>query len=195
MAVSPAYGRNPAGQRIVGSGQSATLPVPDTIALIAIGSPTRPFGGSSVSSSASPCPATRCSPRPRPAGRGSTVTGTVSLRSEYPSSPLKNEKPTGTAYATLAVGMTVRPDASAAHRHAKGRGRVFVSALPHAYRPDQEGAGTLGLEPQLARHGADRSPHSFEGHLRHVTGADDDEARETGEGYSDRLRRAGARSD
>src|SRR3989442_2728963 len=112
MAVSPAYGRNPAGQRIAGSGQSATLPVPDTVALIAIGSPTRPFGGSSVSSSASPCPATGCSADRRPAGRGSTVTGTVSLRSEYRSSRLKSENPTGTAYATVAGGITIRPGAS-----------------------------------------------------------------------------------
>src|SRR3989442_2204440 len=112
MAVSPAYGRNPAGQRIVGSGHSATLPVPDTVALIAIGSPTRPFGGSSVSSSASPCPATGGPAGRRPAGRGSTVTGTVSLRSEYRSSRLKSENPTGTAYATVAGGITIRPGAS-----------------------------------------------------------------------------------
>src|SRR3989442_14843329 len=104
MAVSPAYGRNPAGQRIVGSGHSATLPVPDTVALIAIGSPTRPFGGSTVSSSANPCPPTGCSARPRPAGRGSTVTGPLSLRGEYLSPRLESENPAGTASAPLARG-------------------------------------------------------------------------------------------
>src|SRR5258706_3449654 len=107
MAVSPAYGRNPAGQRIVGSGQSATLPVPDTVALIAIGSPTRPFGGSSVSSSASPCPATGRSPGPRPPGRGSTGTGNGALRTGDRPPPFENRNPTGTPERTLASGMHV----------------------------------------------------------------------------------------
>src|SRR6185437_5214426 len=109
MAVSPGYGRKPAGQRITGSGQSATLPAPDTVAVIAIGSPTRPFDGSS----ASPCATTGWSSAGRRAmGNGSTVTSTVSLRSEYRSSRLKTENPTGTAYATVAGGIAIRPGAS-----------------------------------------------------------------------------------
>ncbi len=113
MAVSPEYGRKPGGQRITGSGQSATLPAPDTVAVIVIGSPTRAFGGSSASSSASPCATTGWSSAGRrAAGKGSTVTSTVSLRSEYRSSRRKTENPTGTAYATVAGGIAIRPGAS-----------------------------------------------------------------------------------
>src|SRR2546429_166680 len=112
VPVSPAYARNPAGQPIRGSGHSASFPTPDSVAVTAMGSPTRPLGGSSRRSRLSPRATAGGSPAARAPGSGSTCTGTVSLRNEKRSSRLKNEKLAGTAYSTVAGGMTIRPGAS-----------------------------------------------------------------------------------
>jgi len=98
MPVSPEYERNPGGKRITGSGQSATFPAPDNDAVMAIGSPTRPLGGSSRRSNASPWATTGWSSAGRRrAGSANTVTGTVSLRREYRSSRRSMEKLSGSA--------------------------------------------------------------------------------------------------
>src|SRR2546430_13113771 len=96
VPVSPAYERNPGGHPITGSGHSATFPTPDSVAVTAIGSPTRPLGGSSRRSRLSPRATAGGSPAAAGApGNGSTCTGTGSLRQEYRSSPLQNEKLAG----------------------------------------------------------------------------------------------------
>ena len=87
------------------------------------------------------------------------------------------------------------PGRRTVHGHGERRSRDLPGPLPHAHGPDHECAGTLGLEPQLACHGPDRSPHRFECHLRHLAGADDREAREAGQDQGHRLRRAGPRAD
>src|SRR5437763_17063378 len=97
VPVSPAYARNPAGQPITGSGHSATLPTPDNVAVTAIGSPTRPLGGSSRRSRLSPRATAGGSPAVAGApGSGSTCTGTVALRKEYRASRVKDEEAAGT---------------------------------------------------------------------------------------------------
>src|SRR2546423_12954496 len=110
VPASPAYERNPGGHPITGSGHNATFPTPDSVAVTAMGSPTRPLGGSSRRSSVSPCATAGGSPAAAGApGSGSTCTGTGSLRKEYRSSRLKNEKLAGTAYSTVAGGTQTRP--------------------------------------------------------------------------------------
>src|SRR2546429_3504282 len=108
VPVSPAYARNPAGQPIRGSGHSATFPTPDSVAVTAMGSPTRPLGGSSRRSRLSPRATAGGSP-PAPAPRsGSTRTGTGSLRNEKRASRLKNKKLAGTADSTVGGGKKQR---------------------------------------------------------------------------------------
>ena len=147
VPVSPAYERNPAGQPIRGSGHSATFPTPDSVAVTAMGSPTRPLGGSSRRSRLSPRATAGGSPAARAPGSGSTCTGTVSLRNEKRSSRLKNEKLAGTAYSTVAGGMTIRPGASG------NTASCATNRSSQRPRTRREAATSLGAAP-----GYDQTP-------------------------------------
>src|SRR5256886_16132246 len=98
VPVSPAYERNPAGQPIRGSGHSATFPTPDSVAVTAIGSPTRPLGGSSRRSRLSPrATAGGTPPVAGGPGRGRPRPGTGLLRKEKPAPRAEKKKRGGTA--------------------------------------------------------------------------------------------------
>src|SRR2546430_13114759 len=88
VPVSPAYERNPGGHPNTGSGHSATLPTPDSVAVTAIGSPTRPLGGSSRRSRLSPRATAGGSPAVAGGPRsGSPRPGPGSLPQGIPASP------------------------------------------------------------------------------------------------------------
>src|SRR2546423_5260720 len=88
VPVSPAYERNPGGHPITGSGHSATFPTPDSVAVTAIGSPTRPLGGSSRRASVSPrATAGGVRPPPAPPPRRRPVPGPGILPHQKPALP------------------------------------------------------------------------------------------------------------
>ena len=95
----------------------------------------------------SPCATAGGSPAAGAPGSGSTCTGTVSLRREYCSSRLKNEKLAGTAYSTVAGGMKMRPGA---------RGNTASCATNRSSqrpRTNREATTSLGAAP-----GYDQTP-------------------------------------